>query len=77
MVGFGIGALVAYNFIQRNRPFQTKLNQKEMTVTFLQFSGTTWLQEATDDLASQAMLSLLLAMHGRFDWLFRPISGSW
>ena len=33
-----------------------------MTVTFLQFSGTTWLQEATDDLASQAMLSLLLVV---------------
>ena len=54
--------LVAYNFVQRNRPFQTKLNQKEMAVTLLQFSGTTWLQEATDDLSSQAMFSLLLVV---------------
>ena len=35
LVGSGIGVLLAYNFVQRDRLLQTKLNQKEMAVTFL------------------------------------------
>ena len=46
LVGFGIGALLAYNFIQLDRLLQTRLNQKEMAVTFLQLPGKIWLQEA-------------------------------
>ena len=46
LVGFGIGALLAYNFVQRDRLLQTRLYQKEMAVTFSQFSGKIWLQEA-------------------------------
>ena len=50
--------LLAYNFIQRDRLLQTKLDKKEMTVTFSQFAGKTCLQEVTDDL----MFSLLLVV---------------
>jgi len=46
LVGFGIGALLAYNFVQRDRLLRTRLNQKEMAVTFLQLAGKIWLQEA-------------------------------
>ena len=39
LVGFGNGALLAYNFVERDRLLQTKLNQKEMSVTFCNLRG--------------------------------------
>ena len=63
LVGFGIGALLAYNFVQLDVLFQTKLYQKEMVVTFLPFAEDLITGgDFTADLASHAMFSLLLVV---------------